>query len=443
MLNRIILIFIFTYIFTNYSHSDCILSGPNKVPGTLFEVSGNLIKPDLTKFFYYHRSSTTPTGQNNVVRKTFTIASRTWSSTSQIYTETDISLGGTKAGIIGSDIYLFITRRNAAVTEFQDIAVMKSTDGLTGLTFGSPTVVYNYIPGVTRGNLDLGNLTYTGTAGNYIIPFYSHTNDTLWKVGYIKTTDSGASWTAFDGGIYDVTTGSSSYGETAMDSLGGARIFVMTRNGDNGPMSQAYSLDGGSTWTNLDSGVTNLGGTTGIQMSKVFYDSAIDRVFVAFHDRSIEAKSTYLTYADPDDIITHPTSWPTPAVIDSGYTFFGYPDIGKLTTDLYLVLYTRQSAANGNDVNIYWVLYKLGECADPGNSICGNGIVETGEDCEVGTTGCSASCTYSTATCGNSVVQSPETCDDGNLVSGDGCSATCQLESSTIPTDDVHGLIIE
>ena len=32
--------------------------------------------------------------------------------------------------------------------------------------------------------------------------------------------------------------------------------------------------------------------------------------------------------------------------------------------------------------------------------------------------------------CGNSVVETGETCDDGNLVSGDGCSATCIIEST-------------
>ena len=30
--------------------------------------------------------------------------------------------------------------------------------------------------------------------------------------------------------------------------------------------------------------------------------------------------------------------------------------------------------------------------------------------------------------CGDSIVESKEQCDDGNTESGDGCSATCQLE---------------
>jgi len=34
------------------------------------------------------------------------------------------------------------------------------------------------------------------------------------------------------------------------------------------------------------------------------------------------------------------------------------------------------------------------------------------------------------STCGNSLKESGETCDDGNAVSGDGCSSTCQLEAN-------------
>ncbi|MBI1815504.1 MAG: PQQ-dependent sugar dehydrogenase [Deltaproteobacteria bacterium] len=36
-----------------------------------------------------------------------------------------------------------------------------------------------------------------------------------------------------------------------------------------------------------------------------------------------------------------------------------------------------------------------------------------------------------TSACGNGFLESGEQCDDGNLVNGDGCSATCQLESTT------------
>jgi uncharacterized protein (TIGR03382 family) len=40
------------------------------------------------------------------------------------------------------------------------------------------------------------------------------------------------------------------------------------------------------------------------------------------------------------------------------------------------------------------------------------------------------------ATCGNGTVDTGETCDDGNTTAGDGCSATCQDETTMTPGDD-------
>jgi cysteine-rich repeat protein len=56
---------------------------------------------------------------------------------------------------------------------------------------------------------------------------------------------------------------------------------------------------------------------------------------------------------------------------------------------------------------------------------CGNGTLETGEECDDGnpisTDGCTDACTI----CGNDTVTAPEECDDGDLTSGDGCDANC------------------
>jgi len=65
---------------------------------------------------------------------------------------------------------------------------------------------------------------------------------------------------------------------------------------------------------------------------------------------------------------------------------------------------------------------------------CGNGVVEPGEQCDDGNTasgdGCSATCQIENipTSCGNGVVDSGEQCDDGNNISGDGCSAACVAE---------------
>jgi len=73
-------------------------------------------------------------------------------------------------------------------------------------------------------------------------------------------------------------------------------------------------------------------------------------------------------------------------------------------------------------------------------SICGNMLVDDGEDCDVpGETGvysqtiagrqCSAQCLFGPY-CGDGILQTAqaEECDDGNNDSGDFCSATCQIE---------------
>ena len=84
--------------------------------------------------------------------------------------------------------------------------------------------------------------------------------------------------------------------------------------------------------------------------------------------------------------------------------------------------------------------------------VCGDGLVNTGEECDDGNTadsdGCSSSCAIesgfdcapigigtgpsicvSNAVCGDGAVTAGEECDDGNTVNGDGCSSTCVIEA--------------
>lgn len=72
-------------------------------------------------------------------------------------------------------------------------------------------------------------------------------------------------------------------------------------------------------------------------------------------------------------------------------------------------------------------------------AVCGDGNLETseGEECEDGNVtsgdGCSASCLREggAETCGNSIIEEFEDCDDGNMISGDGCSSSCLAEGSS------------
>jgi cysteine-rich repeat protein len=66
--------------------------------------------------------------------------------------------------------------------------------------------------------------------------------------------------------------------------------------------------------------------------------------------------------------------------------------------------------------------------------LCGDGVVEAGEECDDGNAysgdGCTAFCEIEApAVCGNGYREGAEECDDGNLQDGDGCSASCRAES--------------
>ncbi|MDP9001079.1 MAG: DUF4215 domain-containing protein [Myxococcota bacterium] len=87
-----------------------------------------------------------------------------------------------------------------------------------------------------------------------------------------------------------------------------------------------------------------------------------------------------------------------------------------------------------------------GACNQGSPIRCGDGLIESGETCDDGNNvsgdGCSATCQiepgYKCPTpgqscvaiqvCGDGVVDGGEQCDDGNTVSGDGCSSICQVE---------------
>jgi cysteine-rich repeat protein len=64
------------------------------------------------------------------------------------------------------------------------------------------------------------------------------------------------------------------------------------------------------------------------------------------------------------------------------------------------------------------------------DSTCGNFTVDHGEPCDPAMGGgCTDRCQVIRARCGNRMVEPGETCDDGNLIAGDGCTSTCQMES--------------
>jgi cysteine-rich repeat protein len=110
--------------------------------------------------------------------------------------------------------------------------------------------------------------------------------------------------------------------------------------------------------------------------------------------------------------------------IENGYTCFGSPSkCSKQTTTT-----TAVAAVCGNGV------VETGESCDDGNKNGGDGcsagcLIEAGYSC-TGTSSGVSSCSLLVAVCGDGFTTgTSETCDDKNTRSGDGCSASCTVES--------------
>jgi len=59
--------------------------------------------------------------------------------------------------------------------------------------------------------------------------------------------------------------------------------------------------------------------------------------------------------------------------------------------------------------------------------VCGDGVVQSGEECDPPGPCCSATCLF-VVICGNGCIEGTEQCDDGNTTNLDGCDSNCQIE---------------
>ncbi len=75
------------------------------------------------------------------------------------------------------------------------------------------------------------------------------------------------------------------------------------------------------------------------------------------------------------------------------------------------------------------------ECTKP--VICGDGIMQGKEECDHEGAGCDDCMLIRPDECGNGIIEmgAGEQCDDGNRAGQDGCSETCQFETSVCPGD--------
>ncbi len=81
--------------------------------------------------------------------------------------------------------------------------------------------------------------------------------------------------------------------------------------------------------------------------------------------------------------------------------------------------------------------------------VCGDGIVEAPEFCDLGeengeyASGCSEGCDGPGEFCGDGLLNGPEQCDDGNTSSGDGCNHNCKIELPDAGTASDAGSLLD
>ena len=107
-------------------------------------------------------------------------------------------------------------------------------------------------------------------------------------------------------------------------------------------------------------------------------------------------------------------------------------DVGHQGSNAYGFVHNRTKTDN----------FKIKIPGTPEAPTCGDGTVQTGEDCDDGNAtnddGCSSTCTHEQEppphpACGDGHLDAGEQCDDGNVGSGDGCSYVCTIETPPTP----------
>jgi cysteine-rich repeat protein len=150
-----------------------------------------------------------------------------------------------------------------------------------------------------------------------------------------------------------------------------------------------------------------------------------------------------LSPAGDEDVFafSNPTATPVNLRLDiwnlaPGYGL-GVPCSNSIDTGLHVRDAAGTSLASGDDRNgtsdqCSGLTYTLA----PGATVYAH-VVEYGDNAAIQTYALQA--VYTPIVCGNGAVEAGEQCDDGNMMNGDGCSATCQIENTateTEPNDD-------
>lgn len=322
---------------------------------TTYDAFGVLIKTGADTLLYYYRQGASHFGADGVLRRmVYTISTNTWGSPSTVYSHGSQGVSGVAGGVINGNVMLFFVLTNSA-GDMQSIGSITSTDGLTGSTFA------------TRVAWSAGDTRYEGYGklidcenGVYLQSWYSHNGSGTFKLYCRRTTDSGATWA-------DVVMATSTEPQCAEHwfcYLGSGRVLSLSRDNNNGVLSQCISTDKGLTWSAL--AATNIGTATSLGNCSIDYDSTTGLIHVASFDRG--SRNVTLCHADVDAVLASPLAWIAQVHVaqltNSGSLSggLGYPCIQMISTGSFYVIWNDEVSTS--DADIYGGLLTVTEAAD-------------------------------------------------------------------------------
>lgn len=237
------------------------------------------------------------------------------SALTNVITEMPIDLRNFASGEDVNLIRNFTGRYNGTV--ITDTNNYDSTDGLTGLTFGSRNDITSILP--SSGGLTYGKVCLNSVAGDNFVAWYSGSVAGTYHIGIIKET----------GGVFSyisVYIGSVDYVEPGLIYCGGSTYIIVCRRLANNGLQMFSSTNNCVTWS--APAATGLG--TGVCMGDGCLMPHTGKIVLIYADRT-----TGLCYVSTDnllaDVLANPLDWNAGSGIFQKYTFganiLGYPGI--------------------------------------------------------------------------------------------------------------------
>lgn len=293
------------------------------IPNTRYLAFGTMYKSGDNQFVCKTRSGTDHITGGKIISLTLnSVGNMSVSAPVDIITSANDIRQASAGELDGNKVTIFAhryTSPNLISAEYYD-----STDGLTGLTFGSANDYSSILPVGFGFGLPYGKLIPGYVAGEYVVPWYSGDVGGNSEVGLLKRS-SGGVWS-----YVPIYSGTTDYGEPCiLRAEDNTYVVVMRLVGGNG-LHMTYSTDDGATWS--APAATGLG-STGECMADICMMPNTRNIVLCWADRTLNVCSLS-TGNRLADIIADPTDWSAASDIFQRYAFtgginkiLGYPSI--------------------------------------------------------------------------------------------------------------------